>query len=69
MPDQHALYTGPIRGTVTLADGTVVDVRPDVVYLDTLEQVEETARLIAERHVAKGHPHHDPDQPFTYEGN
>jgi hypothetical protein len=63
----HALLTGPIRGTVTLADGTVVDVRPDIVYLDTHEQAKEAAILIGERYAAEGHPHHDPGDVFVHD--
>lgn len=63
----HAVFTGPIRGTVTLADGTVVDVRPDMVHLDSPEQAAEVAHLIGERYAAEGHPMHDPDQPFTHD--
>lgn len=62
----HALYTGPIRRVLTLADGTEVDVRPDVVLLDTPEQVAEVADLIGRHYAERGHPHHD-DVPFVYD--
>lgn len=63
----HALFTGPIRGTVRLADGTEVDVRPDVIYLDDPAQVAEVAHLIGERYAAEGHPHHDPGVEFRHD--
>jgi FMN phosphatase YigB (HAD superfamily) len=64
----HAVLTGPIRGTVTLADGTVVDVRPDVVYVDSPEQAAEVAHLIGERHEVEGHPDFDTeDADFVHE--
>lgn len=62
----HAVLTGPIRGTVTLADGTEVDVRPGVVMVDTPEQAAEVAHLIGERYAAEGHPMHNPGDPFVH---
>jgi hypothetical protein len=63
----HAVLTGPIRGTVTLADGTEVDVRPNVVYVDTPEQAREVADLIGARYAKEGHPHHDPGVKFRHD--
>lgn len=51
----HVLLTGPITGTVTLADGTVVDVSQPVIAV-TDETAEEIAHLIGERYAAEGHP-------------
>jgi predicted transcriptional regulator of viral defense system len=62
----HAVLTGPIKGTVTLADGTAVDVKPDVVYVDTPEQAAEVADLIGKRYEVEGHPAHDFGDTFTY---
>lgn len=62
----HAVVTGPIRGTVTLADGTVVDVKPDVVFVDSPEQAAEVAQLVGDRYAAEGHPAHDADKPFKH---
>lgn len=68
MPEhQHAVLTGPIRGSVTLADGTEVDVQPDVVYLDTLDQAHEVAHLIGERYAAEGHPQHAHGDKFVHD--
>lgn len=51
----HVLLTGPIAGTVTLDDGTVVDVsQPAIAVSD--EQAEEIAHKIGERYAAEGHP-------------
>jgi hypothetical protein len=63
----HAVLTGPIRGTVTLEDGTVVDVRPEIVYVETHEQAKEVAHLIGERYAAEGHPLLEPDAKFTHD--
>ena len=63
----HAVLTGPIKGTVTLADGTVVDVKPAVVYVDTPDQAAEVAHLVGERYAAEGHPAHDFGDPFIHE--
>lgn len=67
MPEVHAVATGPIRkAEVELSDGTVVDCRPDYVYVDSLEKAKELAHLIALHYVANGHPDHDSDNPFVY---
>jgi hypothetical protein len=54
---QHALYTGPIQGLLTLNDGTVVNVNPDVIEVANQEQADEISFLIGEHWVANGHPH------------
>ncbi len=60
----HAVLTGPIAGHVALADGTKVDVSPQVVIVDTPEQAAEVADLIAREYAANGHP--DVDGDFEY---
>lgn len=67
MAGTHAVLVGPSRGNVTLQDGTLVDVNPDVVYLDTPEQTAEVAHLVSLRFEAHGHPDHTPAEPFTYD--
>jgi hypothetical protein len=70
--DKHAVLTGPIRGTVVLADGTVVDVSPDIIEVDTIEQAKEISHHIGLRHEAEGHPGHTPSvtnpfpEPFAH---
>lgn len=65
---EHAVYTGPIRGSVTLADGTVVHVGPDVIEVASPGQGAEVAHLIGERHQAEGHPDFDvEDHDFVHE--
>lgn len=56
--ERHVMITGPIKGVVTLEDGTEVNVTPnevDVTHL-TNEQVEEAAFLVGERYRVEGHP-------------
>lgn len=53
---KHVLLTGPVRGTVTKADGSVVDVTPEVIEFDTKDEAEEVAFLVGERFVETGHP-------------
>lgn len=65
----HAVFTGPIRTDLTLSDGQVIDVRPDIVYLDTPEQAAELAQLIGDYYAEKGHPAHDDDAPFIHDTN
>lgn len=52
----HVVLTGPIQGTVTLQDGTVVDVSPVGVPAATPEQADEIAHLVGLRYAAEGHP-------------
>lgn len=62
--DGHVVYTGPVRGPVVCADGTVYETSPDVIEVQSPEHAAEVAHLIAMRHVADGHP---TDPGFTYE--
>lgn len=56
MPGSHVVLTGPIKGLLTLADGTVVNVSPDRIEVDSLEKAQEVAFLIGEHWVENGHP-------------
>ena len=60
----HAVLTGPISGTVTLPDGTEVDVTPEVVYVDTPEAAEQVAHAVGQRYADEGHPT-DPNYTYT----
>lgn len=60
----HIVLTGPITGSVVLADGTKVDVSPQVVEVASPEQAAELADLIARDYEANGHPEVDGD--FEY---
>lgn len=61
----HVLLTGPIQGTVTLADGTVVDVSQPVIAVQD-DQAEEIAHLIGQRYAEEGHPD---DVEYDEDGN
>lgn len=54
--DGHIVLTGPITGTITRPDGTVVDVSAEAVEVDTQEEADEIAQAVAERYAAEGHP-------------
>ena len=56
MAEQHAVLTGPIKGPVQLPDGTQIDVSPQVVYVDSLEQAAEVAHAIGQHWAKHGHP-------------
>jgi hypothetical protein len=58
MTDQHAVVVGPIKGEVTLKDGTSIDVSPDVVMVDSLDKAQQVADLVADRYANEGHPQH-----------
>lgn len=60
----HAVLTGPITGTITLEDGTVVDVSPQIIEVATPEQAAEVADLIGRSYAANGHPQVEGD--FQY---
>jgi hypothetical protein len=65
--DKHVVVVGPhIRGYVQLADGTQVDVSPDVIEVDTLEQAKEISHQVGIRFEEEGHPLHEPTErdPF-----
>lgn len=59
----HAVLTGPIQGTVTLPDGTEVDVSAPVITVTDQKTADAVAHAIATRYATEGHPT-DPD--FTY---
>lgn len=65
--DKHVVIVGPhIRGYVTLADGTTVDVSPDVIEVDTIEIAKEIGHHVGVRLEEEGHPAHEPTEhtPF-----
>lgn len=53
---KHVVLTGPIKGAVTLPDGSVVDVTPATIEVDSLEQAAEVAHQIGLHWQANGHP-------------
>jgi len=54
--DGHVVLTGPIKGRVTLEDGTVYDVSPEVIEVPDQAHAAEVAHLIGLRHAEDGHP-------------
>lgn len=54
--DGHVVLTGPIKGSVTLADGSTVDVSPIAVEADSHEHAAEIAHAIGKHWEARGHP-------------
>lgn len=69
-PTKAAVITGPITGTVAVADGTVYDVTEAVVEVD-LAHHGEIAHAIGIRHEEEGHPKHrgEGDLPFFHSCN
>jgi hypothetical protein len=56
MSDQHALVTGAIAGRIPHGDG-FLDVTPDVLTFDTLEEAQAAAESIGVEHAIRGtHP-------------
>jgi len=54
--DGHIVLTGPITGTITTSDGTVVDVSAEAVEVDSQEEADEIAQAVAQRYADEGHP-------------
>jgi hypothetical protein len=54
-PGEHLFVPGPVTGIMQLADGTQVNVTPDVISLPQ-EQASELNDLIVDHWVANGHP-------------
>ena len=52
----HAVVTGPIVGTVMLPDGRIVDVTPQVVYVESQATAVAVAHAIGEHTATHGHP-------------
>lgn len=55
-PKSHALLTGPVTGIIHMEDGTPVNVTPDKIYFDSLEEAQAVAVKISEHYEANGHP-------------
>jgi hypothetical protein len=62
-PPAFAVLTGPITGTVTLPDGTEVDVTDPVVMVDSQAMADAVAAAVGESYRDNGHP---TDPNFTY---
>jgi hypothetical protein len=56
-PGEHLVLTGPVSGIMTLADGTQVNVTPEIVALRSPDDVAELSHLIGMQHVENGHPY------------
>jgi hypothetical protein len=54
--DGHVVLTGPIRGSVVLGDGSVVDVTAEAVEADSQEHAAEIAHAIGKHWEKVGHP-------------
>ena len=59
----HAVLTGPITGTVSLPDGTEVDVSPALIEVDDQATADAVAHAIACHYRDHGHP---TDPNFEY---
>jgi len=66
-PDKPVVLTGPVKGDITLADGTTYNVSDDFIEVENQAHADEVAHQIGLRHEAEGHPDHDADNPFIYE--
>lgn len=55
-PTAHIVLTGPIQGTVTTADGSVVDVTADFVEASSQAEALAISDAIGAKHEKQGHP-------------
>jgi len=62
--DGAVVMTGPIKGYVTLPDGTVYDVNEEFIEVDPAH-AEAVAQAVGERYATEGHPS---DSTFALEG-
>jgi hypothetical protein len=62
--DKAIVFVGPINGSVTCSDGTVVDVSGEAVEADNETHAAEIAHLVAMRYKSEGHP---TDPAFEYD--
>lgn len=63
----HVVVTGPAYGPVTTSDGTVYDVSEQYIEVASPEHAGEVAHLIGVMHEERGHPGHEPGDPFRHE--
>lgn len=62
----RAIFTGPITGEVTTAEGTNYDVSAPIIEVPE-EDGDEVADLIGQRYATEGHPAHpEGEPPFEY---
>lgn len=66
MADQHVVLLGPIKGVITLDDGTEYDVNGDRAVVASPEHAAELADKVGDHYEKHGHPHHDADKPFRH---
>lgn len=55
-PSRPVLMTGPVKGPITLSDGTVYDVSGDYIEVASPEHAGELDHHIGLRHEVEGHP-------------
>jgi len=65
--DGHVVVTGPAYGPVTTSDGTVYDVSEQVIEVASPQHAGEVSHLIGVLHEERGHPDHQPGDPFVHE--
>ena len=65
-PDRPVVFTGPIKGEITLTDGSTYNVSDDYVEADSHEAAGELSHYIGLRHESEGHPGHTEDEPFVH---
>ena len=64
--DGQVVVTGPAYGPVTTADGTVYDVSEQYIEVASAQHAGEVAHLIGVMHEERGHPDHQPGDPFVH---
>lgn len=62
---EHVVLVGPIQGSVTLEDGSTVNVSAPAVVARDQDHADQIAHAVATHYAENGHP---TDPGFTYEG-
>jgi hypothetical protein len=65
--DGPVVITGKAYGPVTTSDGVTYDVSEPVIEVASPEHAGEVAHLIGVVHEERGHPDHEPGEPFAHE--
>jgi hypothetical protein len=66
-PSKPVVFTGPVKGPITLLDGTTYEVSPDFIEVQSHEHAGELSHHIGVRHETDGHPLHTDGEPFVHE--
>lgn len=62
----HVVYTGPLTGSVKLADGSEYDVTDQWIQVESVDHAQHVSHAIGMRYETEGHPQHTDGTPFVH---